>query len=185
LLKASASQVKQLIHKLAFKSFQRENMEKEISKFAKIFGSGPIGLLISLILLFIAIFINKQIGFLKISSNQFILKLIFIIFSLTTVVLIIWSFKSLPTSDRGNNLCTSGAFKYVRHPLYAAFLSVFNFGLAIYLNSYLFIVWAIVLHPIWHYIVSYEEKMMISVFKEEYVEYQKKTGRFFPRLTLK
>lgn len=157
-------------------------MEKNITKFAKIFGSGPIGLLLSLILLVIAILLNGHIDFLKISNNQFILNLIFIVLSLITVILIIWSFKSLPASDRGNNLCTSGAFKYVRHPLYASFLSVFNFGLAIYLNSYIFIFWAILLHPLWHYVVSYEEKMMITFFKEEYMEYQKKTGRFFPKL---
>jgi len=161
------------------------NREINITKFAKIFGSGPIGLLMSLILLVIAMGVNKQIDFLKISDNQFILNAVFFVMSFITVVLIIWSIKSLPASARGNHLCTSGAFKYVRHPLYASFLSVFNFGLALYLNSYLFILWAVCLYPIWHYVVRYEEKMMIQIFKEEYVEYQKKAGRFFPKLTLK
>lgn len=160
-------------------------MERNITRFAKIFGSGPIGLLMSLILLVIAMWVNKQIDFLKISDNQFILNTTFLVVSFITVVLIIWSIKSLPASERGNHLCTSGAFKYVRHPLYASFLSVFNVGLALYLNSYLFIVWAILLHPIWHFIVRDEEKMMMHIFKEEYGEYQKKTGRFFPKLTFK
>ena len=102
-----------------------------------------------------------------------------------SLALIIWSVKSLPAAERGNKLCTTGAFKYVRHPLYAAFLSIFDFGLAIYLNSYIFILWAILLHPIWHYIVRYEERLMIDIFKEEYVDYQKKTGQFFPKLALR
>jgi len=156
-------------------------MKKKLGNFQKIFGSGPIGLLISIILFFIASWLNKQLN-LSLSNNQFLLNSIFIITSLMTLVIIVWSFKSLPAADRGNKLCTSGAYKYVRHPLYAAFLSVFNFGLAVYLNNYIFVVWAVLLHPIWNYLVRDEEKMMIDIFGMTYLEYQKKTGKFLPRL---
>jgi protein-S-isoprenylcysteine O-methyltransferase Ste14 len=155
-------------------------METKTTKFAKIFGSGPIGVFVSLVLFFAVSWLDKQFDFPKISNNRLPLDIIFFVSILITIGLIVWSTKSLPTSDRGNKLCTTGAFKYIRHPLYAAFLSVFNFGLAVYLNSYFFIFWAILLHPIWHYIIRYEEKMMIDIFKEEYVEYKKRTGRFFP-----
>jgi protein-S-isoprenylcysteine O-methyltransferase Ste14 len=157
-------------------------MEKKPTNFNKIFGIGPVGLLISLILLFIAIWINKQIDLPPLSNNRFLLNSIFVVSILITLAIIVWSVKSLPAADRGNKLCTSGAFKYVRHPLYAAFLSVFDFGLAIYLNSYIFIFWAVLLHPIWHYLVKYEERSMINIFGEAYLEYQKKTGRFLPKL---
>ncbi len=160
-------------------------MEKKPTNFTKIFGIGPIGLLISLVLLFIAIWINKQIDLPPLSNNQFLLNSIFFVSVLMTLAIIVWSVKSLPAADRGNKLCTSGAFKYFRHPLYAAFLSVFDFGLAIYLNSYIFIFWAMLLHPIWHYLVNYEEEMMIDIFGEAYLEYQKKTGRFLPKLTMR
>ncbi len=108
---------------------------------------------------------------------------IFAVSILLTLFIIVWSVRSLPTADRGNKLCTSGAFRYVRHPLYAAFLSVFNFGLAVYLSNFIFIIWAVLLHPIWHYIIKYEERLMVDIFGDEYVVYQKKTGRFFPGLT--
>jgi protein-S-isoprenylcysteine O-methyltransferase Ste14 len=160
-------------------------MGKKPTKFSKIFGIGPVGLLISLVLFFIATWINKQIDLPPLSNNQFLLNSIFFVSVLMTLVIIVWSFKSLPTVDRGNKLCTSGAFKYVRHPLYAAFLSVFNFGLAVYLNSYIFVFWAVLLHPIWHYLVKYEERSMIDIFGEAYLEYQKKTGRFLPKLMIK
>ncbi|MDD5088797.1 MAG: isoprenylcysteine carboxylmethyltransferase family protein [bacterium] len=157
-------------------------MKRKITKFTKIFGSGPRGVLVSLILLAITAFIDQRIGSLKISDHQFVLNVVFVGVSLITVGLIVWSVKSLPASDRGNTLCVSGAFKYVRHPLYASFLSVFDFGLALYLNSYLFVLWAILLHPIWHYIVRYEENVMVDIFGGAYVEYRRKTGRFFPML---
>ncbi len=157
-------------------------MNKQPTRFTKIFGSGPAGLLISLALFFIANWLNKRINLPPLSNNHFLLNSIFIVSILMTLAIIVWSVKSLPTYDRGNKLCTSGAFKYVRHPLYAAFLSIFNFGLAFYLNNYIFVLWAVFLHPICHYLVRYEEKKMIDTFGEVYIEYQKKTGRFFPRL---
>ena len=88
----------------------------------------------------------------------------------------------MPATERGNKLSTRGAFKYVRHPLYAAFLSIFDFGLAVYLNSYVYIAWAILLHPVWHYVIRYEERLMVNIFGQVYVDYQARTGRFFPRL---
>lgn len=160
-------------------------MRTKATKFAKIFGSGPTGLLISIVLFFIAYWLNKQINLPPVSNNQFLLNSVFFVSISMSLALIVWSVKSLPTADRGNKLCTTGAFKYVRHPLYAAFLSIFNFGLAIYLNSYIFILWAVILHPIWHYVVRYEERLMVDIFKDEYVEYQKKTGQFIPRLALR
>ncbi|MDD5427614.1 MAG: isoprenylcysteine carboxylmethyltransferase family protein [Candidatus Omnitrophica bacterium] len=157
-------------------------MNKQPARLGKVFGSGPVGLSISLVLFFIASWLNKQINPPPLSNNQSLLNLIFIISILMTLAVIVWSVKSLPASERGNKLCVTGAFKYVRHPLYAAFLSIFDFGLAIYLNSYIFILWAVLLHPICHYVVRYEERLMIDIFGEAYLDYQKKTGRFFPRL---
>ena len=157
-------------------------MSEKTGKFVKVFGSGPIGVFVSLILFFVAYWINRQINIPPITGNRFILNSVFLISCLVTIGMIIWCLKSLPVGERGKKLCTYGAFKYFRHPLYAAFLSVFNFGLSFYLNSYVFVLWAIILHPVWHFIVRYEEKLMVNIFKEDYTEYQKKTGRFFPRL---
>ena len=152
------------------------------TSFNKFFGSGPVGFLVSLLLLFIARWLDLQIDLPPLSNNEFLLKTIFLVSGLVTLFIIIWSLKSLPVAKRGNKLCTTGAFKYVRHPFYAAFLTVFSFGLAIYLNSYIYIVWAVLLHPIWAYLVRPEEQLMIDLFGEAYLEYKKKTGRFVPRL---
>ena len=129
-----------------------------------------------------ASWINKRIEPSPILDDQLVRSSILLLSILITIALVVWSLKSLPARDRGNRLCTDGAFKYVRHPLYAAFLSVFNFGLAIYLNSYIFVLWALLLHPLWHWVVRYEERLMIEIFGDEYAEYQKRTGRFFPKL---
>lgn len=157
-------------------------MQKPLSTFSKLFGSGPAGVVVSLILLFIAIWLNKLLAPPPLIANHALRLGIFLASCVLAVVIIVWSVKSLPALDRGNKLCTSGAFKYFRHPLYAAFLLVFDFGLAIYLNSYIYILWAIALHPVWHWAIGYEERLMIGIFGQDYIDYAGKTGRFFPRL---
>lgn len=158
-------------------------MEKLPSKFHIIFGSGPTGLVVSIILFIVAFVLSRRVPLPLLLGNRGLLDLIFAAACLLTLAIIIWSVRSLPPADRGRKLCTSGAFRYLRHPLYAAFLSVFNFGLAIYLNSWIMIFWAVILHPLWHIIVRGEEEIMIDLFGDEYRDYQKKTGRFLPRLT--
>ena len=156
-------------------------MNAHQSRWTKIFGSGPIGLLISVILFFVAYEIDKRMNPPRLIESQLILNAVFLLSLVATLSIIIWSVRSLPASERGNKLSTQGAFRYVRHPLYAAFLSIFNFGLAVHLNSYIYVLWAILLHPVWHWVIRYEERLMVDIFGEAYVEYQRTTGRFFPR----
>ncbi len=160
-------------------------MEKNPTKFRKIFGSGPVALFISIVLFLVAIWLNRRINLPPISNNRLFLKSVFLVSIFITLGMITWSVKSLPAADRGNKLHTAGAFKYFRHPLYAAFLSVFNFGLAIFLNSYIFVVWAALLHSVWHFMVRDEERMMVDIFGQAYLDYQMRTGRFFPKLLKK
>jgi protein-S-isoprenylcysteine O-methyltransferase Ste14 len=76
-------------------------------------------------------------------------------------------------------------FKYVRHPLYAAFLDFFDFGLAVLLNNWIYIIWAVLLHPVWHLLINKEEEDLKKIFPGEYEEYCKNTGRFIPRIIKK
>lgn len=154
-----------------------------MDNFNRIFGVGPKGLLISLVLLYLSFYLKDLFGIPKIFTDQiFMRQLIFVILTIISVVIVVWSLISLSPKLRGKKLITTGALKYFRHPLYAAFLSFFNFGLAILLNNWIFVIWAVFLHPIWHSLVSEEEKSLKIIFPNDYEEYCKRTGRFFPRL---
>jgi len=154
-----------------------------MNNFNRIFGAGPKGLLISLVLLYLSFYLKNLFNIPKIFSDQVLIRQsIFGFLTIISIAIIIWSLVSLNPKLRGKTLVTTGALKYFRHPLYAAFLSFFNFGLAILLNNWIFIVWAIILHPIWHLLVEGEEKALETIFPREYEEYCKKTGRFFPKL---
>jgi protein-S-isoprenylcysteine O-methyltransferase Ste14 len=154
-----------------------------MNNFNRIFGSGPKGLFISLVLLFLAFYLINLLNIPEIFINQkFLRLLIFSLLTIISIIIIIWSIISLNPKLRGKTLITTGVFKYFRHPLYAAFLTFFNFGLAILLNNWIFIIWAFLLHPIWHLLVIEEEKNLKNTFHIDYEEYCKNTGRFFPKL---
>ncbi len=157
-----------------------------MNSYKRLFGSGPICLLTGFILFFIAYYLKIVFHAPQIFIDQKILRLaIFTILTSITIIISIWIFTSLSLESRGRTLITTGAFKYFRHPLYAAFITFFSFGSAILLNNWIFILWAFLLHFIGHLLVAREEKMLKEIFPNDYEDYCKNTGRFIPRLIIK
>ena len=66
--------------------------------------------------------------------------------------------------------------------MYAAWITFVALGLVLALNSWIFLVWAVVLHPIWHWLVRKEEAMMVDRFGDDYRRYASQAGRFIPRV---
>lgn len=153
-----------------------------MNHYQRIFGSGPAGLSVSVLLLTASVFFEDHLDYLQITGSNWLRYTVFIALSVVTLLVILWSVRSLPPLDRGRTLITTGAFKYFRHPLYAAFLSFFNFGLAFLLNNWIYILWAVLQHPVWHWVVQAEEDLMARAFPDEYAQYSLVTGRFFPRI---
>lgn len=151
------------------------------SKLQRVFGSGPFGSVLSVGLLFVAVLLAWATpgGWMPISQDTKVVALNAGVGG--AVLLIWWSLRTLKPKQRGHFLCTTGPFRYVRHPLYASFLSWFDFGFAIYLGHWAFVAWAIALHPVWHWVVRKEEQVMEEQFGQAWRDYAAKTGRFFPR----
>ncbi len=151
--------------------------------YKRIFGVGPLGAAISIILLFIfrgfANIFNQSL----IAENFLILHVTVILLVILGIGLHLWSFWTLRTWWHKDQLCTHGPFKYFRHPMYAAWITLISLGVALYLNSWFYIFWYILLHIIWHKLVIREEKMMMEAFGKDYLEYSANTGSFFPRIS--
>ena len=151
-----------------------------MTTYQRIFGTGPRGLIISLMLLAIFVAFAKNSGFGPITDRDTMRHSIFGLSMVITTIIILWSTKSLPPLQRGKKLVTRGAYKYFRHPYYGAFLTFFNVGLAVFLNDWIYLLWAIILHPFWHWNVKGEERLMKREFPHEYPKYIRKTRRFVP-----
>jgi protein-S-isoprenylcysteine O-methyltransferase Ste14 len=82
----------------------------------------------------------------------------------------------------GHRLVTNGVFKYVRHPMYAAFL-LWGVAQPLLLHNWL-AGWSHLAAFLVLYLlrVRREERMMLDYFGNEYRDYMRRTGRLFPRL---
>ena len=74
----------------------------------------------------------------------------------------------------------TGAFRYVRHPLYLGCLLTY-FGLAASTFSLYSFGLLAVAFAFYNFIAGYEEQLLEEKFGKEYLNYKKKTGRWLPR----
>lgn len=147
----------------------------------RVFGAGPRGAAFSLALLWLARETAERIGPAPIHGSPVLGNAAFALGGLLTAALVAWSLHSLPPAERGARLVTRGAFRWFRHPLYAAFLLFAAPALALKLDHWIYLAWAFALHPLWHVNVRYEERLMRARFGDAYDAYAAVTGRFFPR----
>ena len=152
-----------------------------MNAYQRIFGSGPHGLGLSYVTLIV---LHKWVDLPDwpppLASEKTAIIVALLLFAAGMWV-IFWSVTSLPPEERGRALVTSGAFHFVRHPLYAGVITFIGFALAIYLNHWLYLLWAIAVHPLMHWAIRYEESLMRKAFPGEYEAYCHRTGRFVPR----
>jgi len=154
----------------------------DISRRQKLFGVGPMGMVISLVVLTIAAWVDRLVGHLAILANPASIKVVGGCIAVIGMGLLFWSYWTLRNWWAKDKLCTMGPFKWFRHPLYAAWITFLFPAAALYLNSWIILFFAVLIHPIWHRLVLREEKMMVEKFQNEYRAYASRTGRFFPRI---
>ena len=82
-------------------------------------------------------------------------------------------------------LIKNGAYKYIRHPLYAAHLLWALAQLLLIPNWIAGPSFLLLSIPLYVYRVPKEEDMMIKKFGEEYLGYMKKTGVIFPKIKMR
>jgi protein-S-isoprenylcysteine O-methyltransferase Ste14 len=80
---------------------------------------------------------------------------------------------------RLTTVVSSGAFRYVRHPLYLGSILIYS-GLTVSTASLLCLGLLVVIVVFYNFIASYEEKLLEAKFGEAYATYQKNTGKWVP-----
>jgi protein-S-isoprenylcysteine O-methyltransferase Ste14 len=81
---------------------------------------------------------------------------------------------------RRRGVVTSGAFRYVRHPIYLGSL-LFYLALSLATLSLLSCALLIGICFFYDYIARYEERLLVERFGEEYRSYLAKTGKWIPK----
>lgn len=79
-----------------------------------------------------------------------------------------------------HTLVNADVFSVVRHPLYSSLMLMFYGATLVYLNFAAFLANTFIFIPFMYYRAKQEEELLENQF-EDYVNYKKKTGMFFPK----
>ncbi len=153
-----------------------------MTTYQRIFGTGPRGVVVSVVTLWLTYWLDGRLNLPPLHGSMTLGVTALVVGSAVAAAIVIWSLRGLPPGARGKELVTAGAFRYVRHPLYAGILGPFDFGLALFMDGWPYIIWAVLQYPIWHWNIAAEERLMHNEFGDEYAAYCNKTGRFLPKL---
>jgi len=101
---------------------------------------------------------------------------------LMTAVYLIKSGHAVAKSEqRPYGIVSTGAFSYVRHPLYLGSI-MFYFGLAVATASLVSLALVVVIFLFYNYIAGYEEKLLEERFNGAYRRYKNRTGKWLPMI---
>jgi protein-S-isoprenylcysteine O-methyltransferase Ste14 len=76
---------------------------------------------------------------------------------------------------------TTGAFQYVRHPLYLGCILVY-FGLAAATASLFSLALLVAIFLSYNFIATYEENLLEDLFGESYRTYKQQTRKWLPKI---
>lgn len=84
--------------------------------------------------------------------------------------------------DPPRKLVTSGPYRYVRNPMYIGAVLALS-GAALFFTSWMMLLYTLAfLLIVQGFVTAYEEPTLRRLFGEEYEDYCKRTGRWWPRL---
>ena len=104
----------------------------------------------------------------------------------TALALSFYLFKSshvvVSGDQRGTEVLSTGAFRYVRHPLYLGSILIY-FGLMVSTASLFCLALLVLIALFYNYIADYEEKLLEVKWGQDYIAYKKKTGKWIPNFS--
>jgi protein-S-isoprenylcysteine O-methyltransferase Ste14 len=154
----------------------------KISRYKKLFGVGPLGALITTLLLGALWLVDMGFRHLRILDDPTPIWLAG--FALLAIWLCWhgWCIRIISRWWRHDRLCTDGPYRFVRHPIYAGGALLAATGISLMFNSWIVLLLPFLSFAVNSNLVREEESMMESVFGEEYRCYAARTGRLFPKI---
>jgi len=124
----------------------------------------------------------------QISSYPEFVRWIGVLLALISTPFLYWIHRKLDRQysaclqiKESHSLIKDGPYSRVRHPMYTV-LSMFSFGVSLLTANFVMIGLSILILIQFPFVARKEERMLLETFGEEYSEYMKRTGRFFPRI---
>ena len=106
----------------------------------------------------------------------------------SSILLVAWIHRELGRQysaelaiQKEHALVTTGPYARTRHPMYTV-LNMFSLSMALTTSDLLVILFAALIVVPFPWIARAEEEMLLETFGDDYREYMRRTGRFFPRI---
>lgn len=144
---------------------------------------GDIGQLISLGL-FLVVWVGDSF-FLRVSTFLSDIVSVYIRLVLLSLALVVAAYLArsghvvVNPEGRATGVVSTGAFRYLRHPLYLASILTY-LGLAVATASLLSLAISAGIAVFYNYIAGYEEEALLAKYGEEYSAYRIRTGKWVP-----
>lgn len=154
-----------------------------------IYGVGPLYVIFCLLLTILASILNYygHLDLFKIEGNNTIFLIISIFFIIIGIFL--WFsaviYQKIGQRIKEGKLVTDGIYKYVRNPIYSAFIFIFTGIIVIEKNFLLYILPFIYWLSLTILMKNTEEKWLKEVFQDEYIDYCKKVNRIIPWISIR
>ena len=152
------------------------------SEYRRIFGSGPSGVLVTVAVWVVAVVTTRQIDWLTFNLHPIVRNVLLVLFAADAFYLIGGSIIVLKSSERGKSVVTRGPYRFVRHPIYSAFIYSITGFVALWYQIWALVICVVPLALFWSWNVRSEEEMMVKTFGREYKKYIAETGQFLPSL---
>ncbi len=153
------------------------------SHYKRIFGVGPVGLIVTIVVWIVFFSIEKLLGIPAIKIDDTFRILLLIVLGADAAYLYGGGMITLLKNGWGKRLVTHGPYQYIRHPFYSALIYSATGLLALYFYSWMLLLSVVPLTFFWSWIVTKEEQYILDRFEDQYHEYMQRTGQFFPSYT--
>jgi protein-S-isoprenylcysteine O-methyltransferase Ste14 len=111
-----------------------------------------------------------------------------VLFSVLSVALLIWTLPVLGknltdtvVTRREHTLVTRGPYRWIRHPFYVA-MALVTIGSALVAANWFIFITGVIAFSLLAIRSHVEEEQLAARFGDAYLDYQRRTGRFLPKL---
>jgi protein-S-isoprenylcysteine O-methyltransferase Ste14 len=161
-----------------------ERRQKTVSKAMKMLIVAILGYFVSIILYMLDV---PWISWSRLALPPW-LRWLGVIGAASSIPLVAWIHRALGRQysaelaiQKDHALVTTGPYARTRHPMYTT-LNMFSFSMAIMTSNLLVLFFAVLVMLPFPWIAREEENMLLETFGEDYREYMRRTGRFFPKI---
>ena len=142
--------------------------------------AGPVGLLITVVSVFLIIAAENKIGFVKMDISEWWTNLLIALTVTELLIVLFWSMFSLAPKNHDGLFSKKGIYAIIRHPIYTVVIFHLPIIVALFYKSFVLLFFLPAHYIFWSHLVERKEEYLVGMYGEDYVDYMAKIPRFIP-----